>query len=101
MLADGTLLVQFTATATEDLYNRPAPSSGPCDTGNGIFQVYFGGSGLPGGYYRQLHVDWTITGTAQIPVKGKHPAGETADTAGKAVISDSTYVPSNPSTVAC
>ena len=94
MLADGTLLVQFTSKATEDLYNRPSPSSGPCDTGTGRFQVYFGIAGMPGGYYRQLHLDWTITGAARIPVKG-------ADPTGKAAIEDPTYVPSNPSTVAC
>jgi hypothetical protein len=101
MLADGTLLVEFTAKATEELYNRPAPAAGPCDTGAGRFTVSFSGSGMPGGEYRQLHVDWTITGTARIPVKGAHLAGETADTAGKAVIQDSSYVPSNPRSVAC
>jgi hypothetical protein len=100
VLDDGTLLVRFTGKATEDLFNTPAPAAGSCDTGLGRFYVEFGMAGMPTGEFRKVHVDWSITAEARIPLKGGKPLGG-QEAAGKALIQDSTFVASNPQSTPC
>ncbi|UWZ33961.1 serine/threonine protein kinase [Dactylosporangium roseum] len=98
-LADGTVLVRFTATADRTLYNSPAPASRSCFTNNGPVYVSFGLPGFPTGYYREVEADWTVTVTAHIPTKGGTAAPGADPT--KVTIDDSAVVPSNPRTKAC
>jgi hypothetical protein len=92
VLDDGTVLVTFTSSVSHELYNRPAPAPGDCNTPAGRRVVHFGNPGMPTDDFRQVHVDWTISGEARIPRK---PA------ATKATISDGTFVATNPRSVAC
>jgi hypothetical protein len=91
-LADGTVLVSFTGLASHELYNRPAPTPGDCNTPAGRRVVHFGNPGMPTDDFRQVHVDWVIPGEARIPLKSK---------ASKATIQDGRYLATNPRSVAC
>jgi len=82
---------RVTAKASHDLYNRPSPAPGSCQTPVGLRTVHYGIAGFPAGEFRQVHVDWVITVEAHIPAK----------TAGKATLQDGAFNATNPTSVPC
>jgi hypothetical protein len=91
MLADGTVLVTFTAKVSHDLYNQPSPAPGNCQTPVGRRTVNFGIPGFPPGEFAHVHVDWVVSVEAHVPAKN----------AGKVTLQDSAFDATNPSSVPC
>ena len=65
-MANGTVLVEFTATMHQTVYNRPRFRTGPCD--------WWVWTDLTGGRLRMYKNRFDVSVTAWLPVKSGPPA---------------------------